>query len=153
MVLTLYKGEKLVRSNSRAATTHLINYTNTVVSSSIKKKEIRWGIGSILLAAGCIFWSSWFLLQARIGKTYPCQYSSTAILSFFSAIQSAILSLVTERDFTKWFLKEKLELITVTYSVSVVIKRFGLFDKKLFFSIRPFMVIFLSLLYYTECAT
>ncbi|XVF80352.1 hypothetical protein PTKIN_Ptkin15bG0062900 [Pterospermum kingtungense] len=114
MVLTLYKGEKLVRSNSRAATTHITNYANTMAST--KKKEIRWAIGSILLAAGCIFWSSWFLLQARIGKTYPCQYSSTALLSFFSAIQSAILSLITERDFTKWILKEKLELITVTYS-------------------------------------
>ncbi|XWS46331.1 hypothetical protein CRYUN_Cryun14cG0056300 [Craigia yunnanensis] len=112
MVLTLYKGKTFVRSNSRA-TTHIINYANTMIST--KKKE-RWAIGSIFLAAGSIFWSSWFLLQARIGKTYPCKYSSTALLSFFSAVQSAIFCLITERDFTKWILKEKLELITVTYA-------------------------------------
>ncbi|XVF22250.1 hypothetical protein REPUB_Repub12eG0157400 [Reevesia pubescens] len=115
MILTLYKGKTLVRSNSQA-TTHIINYVNTMSSS--KKKE-RWAIGSIFLAAGCIFWSSWFLMQAKIGKTYPCQYCSTAFLSFFSAIQSAIISLITVRDFTKWILKEKLELITVTYSGTV----------------------------------
>ncbi|XVF33053.1 hypothetical protein REPUB_Repub17cG0135200 [Reevesia pubescens] len=111
MVLTLYKGKTVLRSNSRAIT-HIINYANTMISA--KKKE-RWAIGSIFLAAGCLFWSSWFLLQARIGRTYPCQYSSTAFLSFFSAIQSAIISLITVKDLTKWILKEKLELITVAY--------------------------------------
>ncbi|XP_021280833.1 WAT1-related protein At3g30340-like [Herrania umbratica] len=112
MVLTLYRGKTLIKSNSRA-TTHIINYANTMIST--KKKE-RWAIGSIVLTVGCIFWSSWFLLQARIGKAYPYQYSSTAFWSFFSAIQSAILSLIAERDFTKWILKGKLELITVTYA-------------------------------------
>ncbi|XP_022770674.1 WAT1-related protein At4g01440-like isoform X2 [Durio zibethinus] len=111
MVLTLYKGNTLVRSNS--ATTHIINHGNIMISS---KKKGRWAIGSIFLAAGCIFSSSWLLLQACIGRTYPCQYSSTAFLSFFSAIQLAIISLITERDFAKWILKEKLELITVTYT-------------------------------------
>ncbi|XVE73591.1 hypothetical protein DITRI_Ditri11bG0131000 [Diplodiscus trichospermus] len=112
MVLTLYKGKTLVRSNS-GATTHIVNYPNAMIST--KKKE-RWVVGSIFLSAGCIFWSSWFLLQASIGRTYPCQYSSTAFLSFFSAIQTAIIGLITEKDFTKWILKEKLELITVTYT-------------------------------------
>ncbi|XVE77368.1 hypothetical protein DITRI_Ditri13aG0056600 [Diplodiscus trichospermus] len=112
MVLTLYKGKTLVGSNSRG-TTHTINYAHSIFSN--KKKE-RWAVGSILLAVGCIFWSSWFLLQASIGETYPCKYSSTAFLSFFSAIQSAILSLITERDFSKWILWGKLELITVAYA-------------------------------------
>ncbi|XWS35984.1 hypothetical protein CRYUN_Cryun20dG0042900 [Craigia yunnanensis] len=115
MVLTLYKGKILVRSNSRA-TTRIINNANTTIST--KKKE-RWAIGSIFMVAGCTFWSSWFLLQAWIGKTYPCKYSSNAFFSFFSAIQSAILSLIMERDFTKWILKEKLELITVAYAGTV----------------------------------
>ncbi|MFQ6637159.1 hypothetical protein Gotur_013780 [Gossypium turneri] len=104
MVLTLYKGKTLVGSDSETMV-HAVNYV---------KKE-RWGIGSIFLAAGTVFWSSWFLVQASIGRTYPCQYSSTAFLSFFSAIQSAVISLITERDFTRWVLKEKLELITVAY--------------------------------------
>ncbi|GMI98948.1 Usually multiple acids move in and out Transporters 32 [Hibiscus trionum] len=112
MVLTLYKGKTLAGSDSGAAV-HAVNYANTLVST--KNKKERWAIGSIFLAAGTFFWSSWFLLQARIGRTFPCQYSSTAILSFFSAIQSAIISLITERDFTRWILNEKLEIITVAY--------------------------------------
>ncbi|KAE8671221.1 Ribosomal RNA processing Brix domain protein isoform 1 [Hibiscus syriacus] len=113
MVLTLYKGKTLVGSDT-GVVVHTKNYANMMVSS--KNKKERWAIGSIFLAAGTVFLSSWFLLQARIGRTYPCQYSSTAILSFFSGIQSAIISLITERDFTRWMLKEKLELITMAYS-------------------------------------
>ncbi|KAL4367085.1 hypothetical protein GQ457_05G001190 [Hibiscus cannabinus] len=112
MVLTLYKGKTMVGSDSGAAV-HAVNYANTLVAT--KNEKERWAIGSIFLAAGTVFWSSWFLWQARIGQTFPCQYSSTAILSFFSAIQSAIISLITERDFTRWILNEKLELITVAY--------------------------------------
>lgn len=124
MVLTLYKGKMLVRSYSETAV-HSVNHV---------KKE-RWGIGSIFLTTGTVFWSSWFLLQASIGRTYPCQYSSTAFLSFFSAIQSAIISLITERDFTRWVLKEKLELITVAYIVSIGL--FAMFSNSWFHDLSP----------------
>ncbi|KAL6128463.1 hypothetical protein ACLB2K_071818 [Fragaria x ananassa] len=66
-------------------------------------------------------WASWFLIQAKIGKSYPFQYSSTAILSFFGAIQSVILTLLTERsiNMSMWVLKGKLEILSVTYSGAV----------------------------------
>ncbi|GMJ01381.1 Usually multiple acids move in and out Transporters 32 [Hibiscus trionum] len=106
MVLTLYKGKTLVGSDSRDGKYLIVNY---------RRKE-RWGIGSMFPAACAVCWSLWFLLQARIGKGYPCKYSSTAFLSLFSAIQSAILGLITERDFDEWILRGKLELITVTFA-------------------------------------
>ncbi|XP_039061351.1 WAT1-related protein At3g30340-like [Hibiscus syriacus] len=113
VVLTLYKGKTLVGLDSGGAV-HAENYADPMVSS--KNKKERWAIGSVFLAAGTVFLSSLFVPQTRIGTTYPCQYSSTAILSFFSAIQSAIISLITERDFTRWILKGRLELLSVAYS-------------------------------------
>ncbi|KAL6128465.1 hypothetical protein ACLB2K_071820 [Fragaria x ananassa] len=85
------------------------------------KKRERWALGSVLLAAGCLLWASWFLIQAKIGKSYPFQYSSTTILSFFGAIQSAILILLTERsiNMSMWVLKGKLEILSVTYAGAV----------------------------------
>ncbi|KAE8696876.1 Ribosomal RNA processing Brix domain protein isoform 1 [Hibiscus syriacus] len=113
MVLTLYKGKTLAGLDSRDTNNHIVNYDGTMVST---RKRERWGIGSMFPVACAICWSSWFLLQAMIGKRYPSKYSSTAFLSLFSAFQSAILGLVTERDFDKWILKDKLELITVAFA-------------------------------------
>ncbi|KAL4383202.1 hypothetical protein GQ457_15G025920 [Hibiscus cannabinus] len=106
MVLTLYQGKKLFGSDPRDVDEHIANNDGNE----------RWGIGSMFPAACAVCWSLWFLLQARIGEGYPCKYSSTAFLSLFSAFQSAILGLLTERDFDQWILKGKLELLTVIFA-------------------------------------
>ncbi|KAI4298162.1 hypothetical protein L6164_031754 [Bauhinia variegata] len=111
-LLTLYKGKSLFNNDShyRLATSSAVK-----VASSTRNTE-RWTIGVIALIVGTLFWSSWFILQSNIGKRYPCQYSSTAIMTFFGAIQSAILSLSTDRNLSMWVLKGKIEIITVLYS-------------------------------------
>ncbi|XP_020216373.1 WAT1-related protein At3g30340 [Cajanus cajan] len=109
LLLILYKGMPLINRQQE----HIADKGTATPSASKLKK---WIIGSLLLTAGCLLWSSWFLIQARISKKYPCQYSSTAILSFFAAIQSAILTLLIDRNNAKWILKGKLEILTVVYS-------------------------------------
>jgi hypothetical protein len=111
VLLILYKGIPLTNPRSEATTTHDI-----LISG---KKKRSWVAGSILSLAGCFMWSAWFLMQAKISKIYPCQYSSTAIMSFFGAIQSAALSLILKRKFSIWILKSKLEIISVLNAVSI----------------------------------
>ncbi|KAF3439766.1 hypothetical protein FNV43_RR18044 [Rhamnella rubrinervis] len=112
LLLTLYRGMPLANSHS-PDTVHLINQNNTTISAN---KTKRWVVGSVFLGAGSLLWSSWFLIQAKVGKKYPFEYSSTAIMSFFAAIQSAILSLIIHRNVTMWVLKGALEIISVTYA-------------------------------------
>ncbi|WMV22853.1 hypothetical protein MTR67_016238 [Solanum verrucosum] len=102
LILTLYKGMPLMNESA----------PEVEVNHNIKS----WIVGSSFLFAGSLVWSSWFLIQARIGKDYPYQYSSTAIMSFLGAIQSAILSLVIDRNTSTWFLKGTLEISTVIYA-------------------------------------
>ncbi|RXI07558.1 hypothetical protein DVH24_005331 [Malus domestica] len=111
--LILYKGMPLTNQHSES-TLQMQNHANTTTFSSAKKSD-RWAIGSVLLASGCLLWSSWFLIQAKIGKSYPFHYSSTAILSFFGAIQSAILCFITQRHIvmSMWILKGKLEILSI----------------------------------------
>ena len=113
LMLILYKGVPLINQQPE----HIAD-KGTIRSSASKLK--KWIIGSLLLTAGCFLWSSRFLIQASISKKYPCQYSSTAILSFFASIQSAILTLVIDRSNAKWILKGKLEIMTVVYAVSMI---------------------------------
>ncbi|XP_054822945.1 WAT1-related protein At4g01440-like isoform X3 [Prosopis cineraria] len=103
LLLGLYRGEPLTSINPNKSQTPP-NYNNnnssskTLLSSSPPPSSpSQWGVGSVLLTGGCLLWSSWFLIQARISKRYPFQYSSTAILSSFGAIQSAILNLIINR--------------------------------------------------------
>ncbi|KAF5952472.1 hypothetical protein HYC85_010416 [Camellia sinensis] len=91
--------------------------TRGTMVQKIEHVNKRWLIGSVVLSAGSLMWSLWFLLQARIGKRYPCQYSSTAIKSFFSAIQSAILGLIIDRNVSNWIVKGKFEISSLIYAV------------------------------------
>ncbi|OMO95170.1 Drug/metabolite transporter [Corchorus capsularis] len=114
LLLTLYKGIPLFNphphSQAMAPT-----MAHAIKLSSSRRAE-RWTIGCLALIVGTLLWSSWFIIQSHVGKRFPCQYSSTAIMSFFGAIQSAILSLFISRDFSRWVLKGKVEIITVLYA-------------------------------------
>ncbi|XP_077247468.1 WAT1-related protein At4g01440-like [Tasmannia lanceolata] len=117
VLLTLYRGKTLTNTSSHfpAMATHAILPINHVQDHKAEK----WAIGSLALIGGCLCWSSWFLIQAKVGKKYPCLYSSTSIITFLSAFQSAILSFVLERDTSSWALKGKFQVITVVYAGTV----------------------------------
>ncbi|KAL4385376.1 hypothetical protein GQ457_15G011560 [Hibiscus cannabinus] len=115
LLLTLYKGRPLFEHSHTMAPT----IAHAVKLSSSRRAE-RWTIGCLALIVGTLLWSSWFIIQSYVGRRYPCQFSSTAIMSFFGAIQSAALSLLINRDLSMWVLKGKVEIITVLYAVSMV---------------------------------
>ncbi|XP_076942848.1 WAT1-related protein At3g30340-like [Bidens hawaiensis] len=117
-LLTLYKGVPLFNQHSHLPTTSESIHAESIstLSSILATKKARWTFGSLALVAGTVLWSSWFIVQSNIGKRYPLQYSSTAIMMFFGAIQSFALSLSTDRDLSSWILKGKLEIFSVLYA-------------------------------------
>ncbi|XP_058724166.1 WAT1-related protein At3g30340-like isoform X2 [Vicia villosa] len=129
LLLILYKGMPLINPQSHPVANKV---TIPASASSLKK----WIIGSIFLIACCLFWSSWFLIQERVGKKYPYQYSSTAILSFFAAIQSAILNLIIHRNNAKWILKGKLQIMTIIYSDYAMWQWHGVSNKRVQYSLQ-----------------
>ncbi|XP_009780606.1 WAT1-related protein At3g30340 [Nicotiana tabacum] len=111
LLLTFYKGIPLIHFSDQQTASQSMEEHN----SSSKRKE-RWIFGSLILFAGTLLWSSWFLLQSNIGKKYPCQYSSTVIMTFFSAIQSAILTFSINRRLSIWIPKEMIDMLSVIYT-------------------------------------
>ncbi|KAG9455404.1 hypothetical protein H6P81_008308 [Aristolochia fimbriata] len=105
MLLTLYKGVALTNPNSTSK--------KHAAGGKVPK---NWTIGTIALVGACLSGSSWYLIQAKISNIYPASYSSTALMSFLSAIQSGILGLSTERRLTLWTFKGKLEIFSVLYT-------------------------------------
>ncbi|KAJ0253003.1 WAT1-related protein [Hirschfeldia incana] len=108
LVLTLYKGASLTPQNAQTET-QTSNSPTTAVTQ-------KWAIGSVMLIISILIWSSWFIVQAKVCQKYPCQYTSTTILSFFGVIQSALLSLISERSISMWVVKEKFQVLALLYS-------------------------------------
>lgn len=108
LVLTLYKGTALTPQYSTQM------QTQTRTDSTTQK----WAMGSIMLVISISIWSAWFIVQAKISRIYPCQYTSTTILSFFGVIQSALLSLISARSTSMWVVKDRFQVLALLYSVS-----------------------------------
>ncbi|XP_059650793.1 WAT1-related protein At3g30340-like [Cornus florida] len=126
LLLTLYRGMPLMKarggggggvssSGGGGGVDENRKHATHSNSSHFNESE-RWSIGSIVLTAGSLMWSSWFLIQARIGKSYPCHYSTTAIMSSFSTLQSLFLTLIIHRNTSTWILKGSLEISSVIFA-------------------------------------
>lgn len=110
LLLTLYKGMALLNS-PHSYSSHI---EQDAMSS--RKKTEKWTIGCAAMTLGTLLWSSWFLIQTKISKKYPCQCTSTALMAFFGATQSAILNLFMDRKLSVWILNGKLEIFALLFS-------------------------------------
>ncbi|XP_054813339.1 WAT1-related protein At1g68170-like [Prosopis cineraria] len=63
--------------------------------------------------------SLWFI-WTKMSESYPCHYSSTALMSVVVGIISIVFALSLERDMTQWKLCWNVRLLTVAYSGIVV---------------------------------
>lgn len=110
-LLTFYKGVALTNASHKS----LVSKQQGIHNAGYSKKE--WMIGSMAYLAGCLTWSSWFLLQSKVGKKYPALYSGTFLIFFLGFLQTTTLSLATQKSFSVWALKKE-GIITVIVSVS-----------------------------------
>ncbi|CAA7013049.1 unnamed protein product [Microthlaspi erraticum] len=111
LLLTMYKGVPLTKLHKLE--------THPSFNNKPAMKPGNWIIGCVLLFAGSSCFGSWMLIQSKVNDKYPCQYSSTVILSFFGTIQCALLSLIKSRDIATWILTDKLDIMTVIYAGAV----------------------------------
>ncbi|CAN6466172.1 unnamed protein product [Victoria cruziana] len=107
MLLTLYRGRALTHP-----TADLVHQT----SKSLPESQKSWFLGSLSLLGGSFAWSSWFIVQAKIAKSYPALYSNNAIVSLLSCTQCAAFTLLLHRDHSLWEVRGRLQVITILYS-------------------------------------
>ncbi|CAF2141259.1 hypothetical protein HID58_006297 [Brassica napus] len=108
-ILTTYKGVPLTK----------LHKLDLLTNNKPALKPEKWITGCVLLFAGSSCFGSWMVIQSKVNDKYPCQYSSTVILSFFGTIQCALLSLIKSRDIKGWILTDKLDIMTIIYAGAV----------------------------------
>ncbi|CAN1223356.1 WAT1-related protein At4g28040 [Linum grandiflorum] len=74
-----------------------------------QQDDKNWVMGCLLLFASSFFWSLWIILQVPITATCPNLIYSSAWLCFLATIQSTIVALFLEKDFSAWKLNSIFE--------------------------------------------
>ncbi|KAL4028031.1 hypothetical protein IC575_011223 [Cucumis melo] len=116
MILTFYKGFEINIWTTHVDLLHGRNVSHLPPHSHSHSHSHNLLLGSVLALASCLSYSFWLILQAKMMKIYPCQYSSTALMCVMGAIQGVAISICTERDWKQWKLGWNIRLLTVTFA-------------------------------------
>ncbi|CAD6273334.1 unnamed protein product [Miscanthus lutarioriparius] len=115
-VLAFYAGPALspVNRHRAFAVAHASN-TNNHPSS-----RMTWVKGTFFMVLANVTWALWIVLQSALLKEYPNKMLVTVTQCVFSTVQSFVVAVVAERDFSKWKLRFDISLLAIIYTGFVV---------------------------------
>ncbi|CAN6242061.1 unnamed protein product [Urochloa humidicola] len=116
LVIAFYTGPLLSPVNHHrafSASTHASTAANTVSHSA-------WIKGTFMAVLAVVAWALWIVLQAAVLKEFPNKMLVTVTQCVFSVVQSFVVAVVAERDFSKWKLQRDIGLLAIAYSGLVV---------------------------------
>ncbi|XP_054797521.1 WAT1-related protein At1g25270-like [Prosopis cineraria] len=108
MVMTFYKGVGIP-----LWPTHLNLMRHVAPHSESPETQI---CGSCLALGTCLSYSLWLIIQAMMSENFPWNYTSAALMSVISSIQSVAFALFVERDWNRWKLGWDIQLLTAAYT-------------------------------------
>ncbi|RCV37645.1 hypothetical protein SETIT_8G080200v2 [Setaria italica] len=73
--------------------------------------------GTFLMVLANMSWSLWIVKQAAVLKEYPNKMLMKLSQCIFSTVQSFIVAVVAERDFSKWKLRLDISLQAIIYTM------------------------------------
>ncbi|KAB2628477.1 WAT1-related protein [Pyrus ussuriensis x Pyrus communis] len=116
MLLAFYEGVEikiwsthvdLLRSSHRQHS-HLASLPHTHSGDRL--------LGCLLAFGSCICNAIWLIILTKMSVSYPCYYSSTALMSAMGSIQAVGFALCMEREWSQWMLGWNIRLLTAAYS-------------------------------------
>ncbi|RLN30763.1 WAT1-related protein [Panicum miliaceum] len=113
-VLAFYAGPALSPVNPHRA------FAVAHASSSNVPSRMTWIRGTFLMVLANVTWALWIVLQSALLKEYPNKMLVTVTQCVFSTVQSFVVAVVAEKDFSKWNLRLDISLIAIFYTGFVV---------------------------------
>ncbi|ONI08417.1 hypothetical protein PRUPE_5G177200 [Prunus persica] len=110
LIVTLYKGPAVGFLPSQPAIDS--SPPNPTMLTSMN----NWVTGGLFLTTASLSLAIWNTAQAAILKGYPSEMTVVSFYCFFGTIQSAILTLIVEKNPNVWALRLDMELISIVYS-------------------------------------
>ncbi|KAJ4846827.1 hypothetical protein Tsubulata_004624 [Turnera subulata] len=108
LIVTLYKGPAIIFMTSPPSS----NSNHKILFPD----QSGWVPGGFLLIIFVLLYATWNIFQGFILRKYPEEMTVVFFFTFFVAIQSAIFSLILEKDPNAWQLHHRIEIISVVYT-------------------------------------
>ncbi|KAF8715971.1 hypothetical protein HU200_026938 [Digitaria exilis] len=113
LVISFYSGPFLSPVNHHRAFSAGTHASTTTADSASRSTWIK---GTFMAVLAVIAWSVWIVLQAAVLKEFPNKMLVTVTQCVFSVVQSFVVAVVAERDFSKWKLRPDIGLLAIAYS-------------------------------------
>lgn len=105
-VITFYQGPALFKK-----LLHLNSHQNLLSS-----QKSKWILGGFLIAITSICSSSWNVFQTATVKEFPDEVTVVFLFCCFGTIQTAIFTLILERNTDVWILDSRTELVSIVFA-------------------------------------
>ncbi|CAL4956274.1 unnamed protein product [Urochloa decumbens] len=106
-VLALYQGPEL-----KSFIHHRLFHQTSHDSTNSARK---WILGVILQSFAAAMWALWAVLQGHLFGEYPSKLLNTTLQIVFASIQSFLMALLIERDFSRWKLCLDVGLVAILF--------------------------------------
>ncbi|XP_004954555.2 WAT1-related protein At5g64700-like [Setaria italica] len=114
MVASLYKGPLL----RPPWPTHMLRHHP---AATVPAAHHNMGLGTVYLCGSCVAYALWFIVQARVGREFPCKYLSTVLACVSGTLQALLIGAAVTffqaggGSAASWRLGWNLQLAAVVY--------------------------------------
>ncbi|KAB2621641.1 WAT1-related protein [Pyrus ussuriensis x Pyrus communis] len=111
MLLSFYHGHIIGLSESKIHWTYAQRMGEA--SSSTKSSSF---IGPLFVILSTLGWAFWFIIQARVGESFPAPYTSTTLMCLMASFECGIIAVIADHKVASWSLKDPTRLIASLYA-------------------------------------
>ncbi|CAN6584440.1 unnamed protein product [Malus baccata var. baccata] len=116
MLLAFYEGVEIKIWSTHVDLLHTSQQQHSHLASLPHRDSGDRLLGCLLAFGSCICNAIWLIILTKMSVTYPCYYSSTALMSAMGSIQAVGFALCMERGWSQWMLGWNIRLLTAAYS-------------------------------------
>ncbi|KAM3704541.1 hypothetical protein ACB098_03G011600 [Castanea mollissima] len=113
LLLSFYHGNIINIGESSIHWTYAENMEKNSSTSSGHGNVI---LGPFLLILSSLSWSIWFIIQARMSKTFSAPYTSTTLMCFMGFIECGIIAAISKPVISAWSLSDPMWLLAAVYT-------------------------------------
>lgn len=73
-------------------------------------------IGTVMVIVSCVAYAVWFIVQAKMSKSFSAPYTSSAIMCSMAMVECLIVAAATDRERSAWALGWDIRLCAVIYN-------------------------------------
>ncbi|KAK7813817.1 wat1-related protein [Quercus suber] len=114
LILSFYHGNIINIGESSIHWTYAENMEKNSSTSSGHGNVI---LGPFLLILSSLSWSIWFIIQARMSKTFSAPYTSTTLMCFMGFIECGIIAAISKPVISAWSLSNPMWLLAALYTL------------------------------------